>query len=518
MDRDRMLERISEVSKVWDFVIIGGGATGVGVAIEAASRGYETLLIDQNDFGKGTSSRSTKLIHGGVRYLQQGNVALVLEALRERGLLLENAPHLVHKLAFIVPNYHWWEAPFYGIGLKTYDLLSGKYSFGKSRILSKTAAVEHCPTMRTKGLKSGVIYYDGQFDDSRLLVNMAQTAEEQGGTLINYFKTIAITKLSGTVNGVRACDLETGKEYDIKAKLVINAAGVFADNIRQMDGVNEKPMISPSQGIHIVLDKSFLPGKTAIMVPRTDDGRVLFVIPWQDHLVVGTTDTPVTEKSLEPVALESEIEFLIEHTGRYLSRQPTEKDVLSVFAGLRPLVSSPDEKNTKAISREHAVHVSKTGLLTITGGKWTTYRKMAEDAIDKAVGIGELPKKPCITKQLKIHGCCNSANLKNGFELYGSDGNELLKMAQEDASFNEIIHPKMKTRVVEIIWAVRHEMARTVEDFLARRNRALFLDARAAIEMTPKVAEIMARELNQNRDWQNRQIAQFEKVARGYLI
>lgn len=518
MNRNEMLERVGDKSKIWDVVIIGGGATGVGVAIEAASRGYQTLLVEQCDFSKGTSSRSTKLIHGGVRYLQQGNVKLVLEALRERGLLLQNAPHLVSKLAFIVPNYHWWEAPFYGIGLKLYDVLALKYSFGTSQIVSGKTALAHCPTIQTRGLQSGVIYYDGQFDDSRLLVNMAQTAVEAGGTLLNYTEAVSFTRKNNKIDGVVIRDKETEKEYTVTSKLVINAAGVFADSLRQMDDPEARPMISPSQGIHIVLDKSFLPGDTAIMVPKTDDGRVLFAIPWQDHLVVGTTDTPVKEKELEPLPFDSEIDFLLEHTGRYLTKTPTAEDVLSVFVGLRPLVSDPEDTNTKAISREHAVHVSKSGLLTITGGKWTTYRRMAEDAIDKAAKLGGLPKRPCLTKDLKIHGYLQNPEKLTEFKLYGSDADKLMKLIEANPEFGEILHPKMKTKVVEVVWAVRYEMARTVEDFLARRARVLFHNARAAMEMAPKVARIMAAELQKDDAWQDEQVTAFNTVAQGYLI
>ncbi len=389
MNREDMLTRIQNPAVKWDFIIIGGGATGVGTAIDAASRGYQTLLIEQADFGQGTSSRSTKLVHGGVRYLQQGNISFVLEALKERGLLRQNAPHLVHNLPFVVPNYDWWEGPFYGIGLKLYDILSGKHGFGSSEMLSKEETIRHIPTIETEGLRGGVIYYDGQFDDARLVIDMAETAAEQGGTLINYMKVTSLIKSTNMVSGVTARDMETGKEFQIKAKVVINATGVFTDSVLKMDDPQAEAMISPSQGIHIVLDKSFLPGDSAIMVPHTDDGRVLFAIPWHDRVIVGTTDTPVDEIPLEPQPFQEEIEFLLSHTARYLTKDPTPGDVLSAFAGLRPLIRAGDQENTAALSRDHTLHISRSGLVTITGGKWTTYRKMAED--DQNTSNSRLP-------------------------------------------------------------------------------------------------------------------------------
>ncbi|MCB0750932.1 MAG: glycerol-3-phosphate dehydrogenase/oxidase, partial [Ignavibacteriae bacterium] len=374
MNRNEMLAKL-ELTKLWDFIIIGGGATGIGCAIEAASRGYKTLLLEQSDFAKGTSGRSTKLVHGGVRYLQQGNISLVLEALKERGVLRRNAPHLVHDLPFIVPNYDWWEGPFYGIGLKLYDALAGKEGFGPSKLLSKEETLKHIPTIEQEGLRGGVIYYDGQFDDARLAINMAETAYEQGATLLNYVKVTSLNKNEDMICGVDAIDLETNKKYSISAKVVINATGVFTDSIRKMDEPECKNIIVSGQGVHIVLDNSFLPGDSAIMVPETDDGRVLFAIPWHKNILVGTTDTPVNKFLLEPTPFEEEIEFLLSHTARYLTKDPTRKDIKSIFAGLRPLVKSGEEENTAAISRDHTLNISRSGLITITGGKWTTYRK-----------------------------------------------------------------------------------------------------------------------------------------------
>lgn len=517
MNRDEMISRLEETDEIWDFIIIGGGATGIGTAIEGSSRGYKVLLLEQSDFGKGTSSRSTKLIHGGVRYLQQGNISLVLEALKERGLLSRNAPHLVKNLPFVVPSYDWWEGPFYGIGLKLYDLLAGKEGFGESKILSREKTLDLIPTIETDGLKGGVIYYDGQFDDSRLVINMTQTAYEQGATLLNYIKVTGFTKKDSCLSGVIAQDIEGDKEYQLKSRVVINATGAFSDKIRDLDDHQAKPMIAASQGVHLVLDKSFLPGESAIMIPQTDDGRVLFAIPWHDCVVVGTTDTPVEQVSAEPVPLKEEIDFLISHAARYLSKDPGRSDVLSAFAGLRPLVRQGDVKNTAEISRDHTLHISGSGLLSIAGGKWTTYRKMAEDTIDQAIFLAELDFEPSATENLNIHGYHKNPEIFNELSVYGSDASLINKIFEEKSDYNQYIHPEKKSRVGEIIWAVRHEMARTVEDFLSRRTRHLLLDAKTSIEMAPVVAEYMAKELKKGKSWKKSQIAEYEKIAQNYI-
>lgn len=517
MNREEMLARIADTSQEWDFIVIGGGATGVGTAVEAASRGYQVALLEQNDFSAGTSSRSTKLIHGGVRYLQQGNVSLVLEALRERGILRRNAPHLVHDLPFIVPTYDWWEGPFYGIGLKLYDMLAGKEGFGPSQILSAEETVEKIPTVETEGLKGGVIYHDGQFDDSRLVINLAQTAAEQGAALINYIQVTGLKKKNGLVCGVVAQDLENGRTYELESRAVINATGVFSDRVRQLDDPQSPPIIQPSQGVHIVLDNAFLPGDTAIMVPHTDDGRVLFAIPWHDRVVVGTTDTPVDDISLEPLALKAEIDFLLNHAARYLTKDPAPADVLSVFAGLRPLVSRAENLETATISREHTLSISRTGLVTIAGGKWTTYRKMAEETLDQAIAVARLKPQPSVSETLQIHGYHHHADRFGNLKDYGSDALEIEKLAKSDARLEKTL-PGGFVLSAEVVWAVRHEMARTVEDFLARRRRSLFLDARVAMAMAPEVANLMAAELKKGVAWQKTQVESFRKKAQNYLV
>jgi glycerol-3-phosphate dehydrogenase len=521
MNRPEMLARVSARSKPWDMVIIGGGATGAGVAVDAASRGFEVLLLEKRDFGKATSSRSTKLVHGGVRYLEQGNVSLVMEALEERGILRQNAPHLVRDLAFVVPNYSWWESPFYGIGLKIYDLLAGKYNFGRSRILSREETLAQLPTIKTDGLRGGVIYFDGQFDDSRLLIHLLATAASHDAVLLNYAPVIELTKDSdGYVNGVMAEDDESGRRFAIGARVVVNATGMFADQIRRLAEPTAEAMIAPSQGIHLVFERSFLRANTAIMVPHTSDGRVLFAIPWHGHTVVGTTDTPVKEPSYDPLPLDEEIDFVLETAAQYLSRPPKRSDVLSVYVGIRPLVrdQGPAASKTSTLSRDHTIHIDASGLLTIAGGKWTTYRHMAEDCVNHAITLGKLPDRTCITKTLKIHGYRPDTEDLGSLWVYGSDADAIRGLAKADPILAQPLHSELPYIGAEVIWGVREEMARTLEDVLSRRTRALFLNARAAIEMAPRVARLMAVELEQGEDWIHDQVATFTKLAEQYLL
>ena len=514
-----MLIRARERVEPWDLIVVGGGATGAGVAVDAATRGYSTLLLEQHDFGKGTSSRSTKLVHGGVRYLEQGNVSLVMEALKERGLLRRNAPHLVSELACIVPSYAWWEGPFYGIGLKLYELLAGKYGFGKSRLLSKEETLEQLPNVNPDGLTGGVIYYDAQFDDTRLLINLVATAAEQGATLLNYAKVTGLTKGGdGIVNGVTWQDVESGAMFDAQARVVVNATGIFTDSVRMFAEPNARQMIVPSQGAHLVFDKSFLPGNDAILVPHTKDGRVMFAIPWHGHTLVGTTDTPLRESSLEPVALDDEIDFMLDTAKLYLAKKPSRSDILSVYAGIRPLVKSGDSGNTAALSRDHTIQIDKSGLLSITGGKWTTYRNMAQGCVDQAATMANLPDKPCVTQNLNIHGYHANAATFGSLSFYGSDAPAIRKLITEESSLGRPLDSQLPYVEAEVVWAARSEMARTVEDILARRTRALFLDAKAAIRMAPRVANIMAKELGRDQNWQADQVTDFNQTARGYLV
>jgi glycerol-3-phosphate dehydrogenase len=519
MNRDDMLERARARTEPWDMVVVGGGATGVGVAVDAAARGYEVLLLEQSDFGKGTSSRSTKLVHGGVRYLEQGNVSLVMEALKERGLLRRNAPHLVSDLPFVVPNYEWWEAPFYGLGLKVYNALAGRYGFGPSQILSKEETLERLPSIRTEGLRGGVVYYDGQFDDARLLINMVTTAAEQGATLLNYAPVQGFTRDTyGFVNGVVARDEESGRELPVHAEVVVNAAGPFCDAVRRLAEPEVAPLVAPSQGIHLVFDGGHLPGGSAIMVPHTSDGRVMFAIPWHGHTLVGTTDTPVKEATLEPRPLDEETEFVLETAGRYLQRSVTRGDVRSVFVGIRPLVRTGDATSTASLSRDHTLHIDNSGLITLTGGKWTTYRSMAEHCVNQAATLAHLPEVPCPTRTLNIHGFHRQASRFGPLALYGSDALHIRDLARSEPQLEEPLHPALPYTGAEVVWAARFEMARTVEDVLARRTRALFLEARAAMEMAPKVAALLARELGRDEAWRRAQVRGFHALAQGYLI
>ena len=465
MNREILLDTVKKREKEWDFIIIGGGATGAGCAVDAASRGFDVLLLEQNDFGKGTSSRSTKLVHGGVRYLAQGNFRLVFESLKERGILLQNAPHLVKKTAFIVPCYSYWQKFFYGSGLKIYSLLARNYSFGKSKILSKRKTVEKIPTIEQKELRGGVSYFDGQFDDTRLLVNLVSTAVEKNAAVLNYARVFALTKnAQNKVDGVNFQDAESGAVYEVKAKAVINATGAFCDEVRRLSDAKSKAVIAPSQGIHLVFDKSFLPDESALMIPKTSDGRVLFAIPWHGKTLVGTTETPVEKAELEPRAFEEEIEFILQTIKNYLANPPQREDILSVFSGIRPLVKNPNAKNTGELSRDYAIEVDESYLLTITGGKWTTYRKMAEDAVDEATKIAGLTMKISTTKDLRIHGFSHNAESFGDLAVYGEDAKKILLLIAENSSMKEKLHKDLPYRVAEVVWAVRFEMAQTVED------------------------------------------------------
>lgn len=518
MNRITAFERLRHQRGPFDLVIVGGGATGLGTAVDAASRGHTVCLVEQSDFAKATSSRSTKLVHGGVRYLKQGNVSLVMEALRERGRLHRNAPHLVHSLPFVIPTYHWWEGPFYGVGMKVYDQLAGELGLSPSRMLNREETLDRIPTIEQEHLTGGVIYHDGQFDDARLAVTLAQTAARLGAVVINYVTCTGLIKANARLCGVKAHDEETGEEFEIEARSVINATGVFVDDLRKEDDPEVSGIVTASQGVHVVLPREFLPGDSAIMIPKTEDGRVLFAVPWHNRVVVGTTDTPVAGTSLEPRALPEEREFLMSHAARYLRCDPRPEDVLSIYAGLRPLVKHGDGKNTAALSRDHTILISDSGLVTVTGGKWTTYRKMAEDVVDHAEESAGLKKLRCETENLQLHGWTRASIPKDHLQVYGSEAFAILDLVREKPALAEFIHPDLEFTHAEIIWHVRHEMARTLEDVLARRTRALLLNARAAIEAAPVVARTMAEELGNDETWTTEQIKAFRSLAQDYIF
>ena len=522
LDRGENLGRIRH-GVPWDVAIIGGGATGLGAAVDAASRGFRTVLLEARDFAQGTSSRSTKLIHGGVRYLAQGDLPLVREALHERGVLFRNAPHLVHGRDFVVPAYRWLDLPFYGIGLKAYDLLAGRSGLASSQWIGAGEVLRRIPTLEPHGLRGGIVYTDGQFDDSRLAIALARTFVDLGGTALNHMPVVGFGHRGGRIASLLARDDETGEELTIEAKAFVNATGVHVDAIRQLDepGSAGSPLLTTSQGTHIVLSPSFLPGASALLVPHTDDGRVLFAIPWHDRLLVGTTDTVVPEVVVEPRPHREEVAYLLDHVGRYLTRRPAIGDVCSMFAGLRPLLRGHDVREgdmgspTARLSREHAVVTSRTGLITVTGGKWTTYRRMAADAIDRTVAVGSLPARLSRTEFLKLHGWREGAG--GPLSVYGSEADAIRTIAGENPAWNRPLHPELPYLAAEVVWSARHEGARTVEDVLARRTRALFLDARASIEAAPEVADLLATALGHDPAWRDDQIARFRELAEGYL-
>jgi len=516
MNRKTELEKL-HLEKEFDIIIIGGGATGLGCAVDAASRGLKTLLLERNDFSKGTSSRSTKLVHGGVRYLAQGNIHLVREALLERGRLLRNAPHVCHTLAFVVPVYSYWQKWYYGFGLWMYELLSGNLSLGKTRLLSKRVASEDLPDLSPTNLTGGVLYFDGQFDDSRLAVNLAQTAIEQGAVVINYCGVIGFIKVGHKISGVVAKDEASRNEFMIKAKVIVNATGVFADALLQLAEGHTEQTIAPSQGIHLVVEKHFFRGDAGMMIPKTDDRRVLFAIPWHDKLVLGTTDTPVVSISTEPKPLKEEIDFIIRHFNRYTKSNIDYKDVKSVFVGLRPLAKVGSEKKTSVMPRDHVIKVLPSGLVHITGGKWTTYRNMAEKTIDKAIQSSGLTFTPSKTKDLKIHGW-QPVIPDSHLSVYGSDAHAIQQLIEKDNSLSEKIHPSYAFTKAEIKWFIEQEMAVTPEDILARRLRLLFLDAKAAMEAAPLVVKMLTFLTGNNAQWEQGQLEAFNKLANGYLL
>lgn len=522
MKRKDNLSRVESAARaadIWDLVIIGGGASGLGVALDALSRGLKVLLLEKSDFAKGTSSRSTKLVHGGVRYLAQGELGLVLEALKERGRLLKNAPHLTVNQSFVIPLYTFIDRWKYSIGLKIYDWMAGSLRLGKSTFVSKEETVKKLPRIRKKGLRGGIVYQDGQFDDARLALMVARTCNDMGGCMVNYAKVNELCKDdTGKIEGLTFRDVIEKKNYQVKARTVINATGVFADKILQLDQPGTPKMIQPSQGVHLVLDGSFLGSSNALMIPETSDGRVLFAVPWQGKLVVGTTDTLRKKPKMEPQPLSSEIAFILETAGQYLETAPTRDDVLSVFAGLRPL-AAPKEGSTKTkeISRSHKVIVSDSQLITITGGKWTTFRKMGEDTVDAHYKLHSLKAAESKSANKRFHGYTDTME-EGHLQLYGSDAAEIRQLQDTNPDWAKPIHEDYPYTGAEVIWAVREEMAQKVEDFLSRRCRVLLLDAKAALHMAPKVAALMASELGKDEAWIMSELEDFYKLAKKYLI
>jgi glycerol-3-phosphate dehydrogenase len=518
MNRKALIEELRKKSDfTWDIIVIGGGATGMGIALDGLSRGYSTLLLEKSDFAGGTSSRSTKLVHGGVRYMAQGDLLLVKEALHERGLLLKNAPHLTSNQEFIIPVYTWWDTLLYTAGLKFYDLLAGRLSIGKSYFINRSETMRRLPQLVSMGLKGGVVYHDGQFDDSRMVISLAGACSKRGGIVLNYLGVTGFLKNeTGKIHGVTAKESLSEEEFSIKGKVVINATGVFADTLHRMDDPDSKSTIKPSQGVHLVLDRSFLPGNSAIMIPKTDDGRVLFAIPWYDEIVVGTTDTPLDKISSEPRALDVEIKFILDTASKYLVNLPRREDVLSIFAGLRPLAADPhDPSATREVSRRHKITVSHSGLITIIGGKWTTYRRMAEETVDRAIKNGPLERRRCITSELKL--VTSDPYSQGRLRIYGDQSAEIEKMIHENPALGLPIDPRLPYTKAEMIWICRNEMPLNLDDLLARRSRSLFLNARASSDIAPETARIMAEEMGLDEKWQKDQVESFRKLVEHYI-
>ena len=520
----RRPERLDRAGRqgTWDVLVIGGGASGLGCALASAERGYSTLLLEQADLSSGTSSRSTKLIHGGVRYLRQGNVGLVRQALAERGRLIRSAPHLVQRLAHLVPVFSQWERLFYGSGLKIYDLLAGSSSLGASSFLSRAETMTHFPVLKANGLKGSVQYYDAQFDDSRLAVSLARSVEHLGGLILTYVQVHAFLKDNDRLTGVVAQDLETDGEIRVRARVIINATGVFSDALRTLNHPSHRKQVLASQGTHIVLPLGRMSATRGLLIPKTRDGRVLFLLPWHGVLLAGTTDVAVSEAGLEPAPSRAEVEYILEHLAGYLEPAPSVSDCLSVFAGLRPLIQAKPGEGTANLSREHAVVVDPSGLVNLIGGKWTTFRFMGEDTVDQAARVGDLP--PAATKDhLWLADCPRSSdeNTSETFDalrVYGSERKKLEELCKDTPALALPLHPRLPYRMVQVIWAVREEYARTVEDVLSRRTRALILDASGSVEAAPAVARQMARELNKNAAWEADQVRAYEQLALNYRV
>ncbi len=511
MDRDLNLLKIKS-TPLWDVIVIGGGASGLGVALDACSRNLKVLLIDAYDFGKGTSSRSTKLVHGGVRYLKNGEISLVIEALKERGLMLQNAPHLVRNMSFVIPTYDWWDTPFYGVGLKVYDLMAGKLGLGPSEFLSRETTIKKIPNVNQEGLNGGVIYHDGQFDDARMAISLALTIEENQGTVINYMKWESFIYENNMAKGITAIDQLSGEAHQIHAKVVVNATGVFAEKIMKNDDPSINVRIKPSQGVHVVLDKDFLKSKNAIMVPNTSDGRVLFAVPWHDVVVVGTTDREIDHPSIEPQASQEEIEFILANAEKYMTRTPKKSDIKSIFTGLRPLIYKQN-RSTKSLSRKHEVIQSKNGVVNLLGGKWTTYRKMGQDAVDHIMQTTSIVGKESQTENLQLYGYEKTLSWDDPLYFYGSEKSRVRSMGS-----NERLNPRLPITEAQVHYAIKYEMACTIEDVLSRRTRCLLLNAKETKELAPQVAKIMAKQLNHNENWEQEQIELFLDLAKKYHI
>lgn len=510
MNRESQIDHLQ--SEAFDLLVIGGGATGTGIALDAATRGLQVALVERDDFASGTSSRSTKLIHGGVRYLEQavlqgdrGQFNLVRDALKERATLLQIAPHLAHSLPIVMPLYQPLQIPYYWAGLKLYDLLAGKANLAPSCFLSAQEIRDRFPLLKADGLSGGVVYYDGQFNDARMNVTLALTAAEQGAVVVNHVEVVSLNKAQGKVCGATVRDRFTGDTWEIVAKVVINATGPFTDEIRRLDDPQISPMLHVSSGTHIVLDAKFSPPDTGILIPKTEDGRVLFILPWLGHTLIGTTDNP-TELSDNPQPIAADIDYILHHLQQYFTKAITPAEIRSAWSGLRPLVSNPQAANTAKLSRDHVISVSESGLLTITGGKWTTYRKMALDTVDAALQIGNLEcDRPSQTENFKLVGAADyqpdgDLQLQKTYGLdtdvaaylhhaYGDRAALIANLTQQGYGQRLVAHyPYLEA---EVIYTAQYESACSAIDVLARRTRLSFLDQQAALTALPRVVQLL---------------------------
>lgn len=517
MNRDIALDAVRSRRRPYDLIVIGGGATGAGIALDAASRKLDVLLLEARDFGSGTSSRSTKIIHGGVRYLAQGRIGLVREALRERACLLHNAAHLVHPLAFVIPVENAWERLKYFVGLHAYDALAGRDPMHACTWLGRSELAQAVEGIDTTRLNGAIRYFDGQFDDTRLLINVLDTAVAMSATVVNYAEVVELGKDdSGQVRAVTFRDAETRLTHEVEARIVINATGAASDDVLSLDDRTHNPMIMPSQGAHVVVPREFLPGQNALLLPRTPDGRVMFAIPWLDHVLIGTTDTALPHNAAEPTPRPQEIDMILDVAGRYLKRAPKRADVLATFAGVRPLVRSHSAATTAQASREHRIDVLPSGLISITGGKWTTYRLMAEQCVDIAASRAGWQVPASATATLRLRACPEECNADGPYNAYGRDADAVAALGPAGHGADDRLHAALPYRMSECLWAIRHEMARRIDDVLARRTRALFLNARAAAEMAPLVADALRRELKLGDAVVKQQLDEFGTLVAGY--
>lgn len=496
----------------YDLIIIGGGATGSGIAVDAASRGLKTLLLEMNDFAEGTSSRSTKLVHGGVRYLEKAvkqlnidQFNLVKEGLKERSRLLQNAPHLCSRVTLVTPLYKYWEIPYMFAGLTLYDLVSGRRGLGRSTIVSKSKMLEKFPVIKKEGLAGGVKYYDGAFNDSRLVISLLQTAKEYGAECRNYSEVIDFEyDANGKISAVKVLDKMTNETYICEADCIVNAAGVYADNVNKLIDNQAKEMLDLSSGTHIILDKKYLPNEEGLMIPKTEDGRVLFILPWKDKCLVGTTDNPTT-LSTHPKVTDEDIEYILRHLEIYFDLKIEKSEILSSWCGIRPLIAPGEDEDTSNIVREHEIRENESGLVSIIGGKWTTYRKMAEQLVDYVNKSRNLKKDKCKTKHLKLVG---SRNLDKSYQsekvdkqtnkyLLSQYGDRIESVLNSVENI-EYLKEGLPYTNAELVYTIREEFVKKPMDFLVRRCNLALIDNKSSIEILEKVIQLMKDELNWN--------------------